>query len=106
TSTGPGSSRTSCKSPEGPIGRTSCRARLLRSSRWHDLVMTSLPFDDTADFEDADRGLIGSLVPCVVTTDDGRVIWDNDAYAFLEGDCPDTANPSLWRQGQLCAKQG
>jgi alkyl sulfatase BDS1-like metallo-beta-lactamase superfamily hydrolase len=42
----------------------------------------------------------------VVTTDDGRVIWDNDAYAFLDGDCPDTANPSLWRQGQLCAKQG
>ena len=34
------------------------------------------------------------------------MIWDNDAYAFLDGDCPDTANPSLWRQGQLCAKQG
>src|SRR4029078_12290649 len=65
-----------------------------------------LPFDDTTDFDDADRGLVGSLVPCVVTTDDGRVIWDNDAYAFLDGDCPDTANPSLWRQGQLCAKQG
>ena len=33
-------------------------------------------------------------------------MWDNDAYAFLEGDCPDTAHPSLWRQSQLCAKQG
>ena len=42
----------------------------------------------------------------MVTADDGRVIWDNDAYAFLDGDCPDTANPSLWRQSQLCAKQG
>ncbi len=68
--------------------------------------MTTLPFDDTTDFEDADRGLIGSLVPCVVTADDGRVVWDNDAYAFLDADCPDTANPSLWRQSQLCAKQG
>ncbi|MGH8984172.1 MAG: alkyl/aryl-sulfatase [Acidimicrobiia bacterium] len=68
--------------------------------------MSTLPFDETTDFEDADRGLIGSLVPAVVKTDDGRVVWDNDAYAFLDGDCPDTANPSLWRQSQLCAKQG
>jgi alkyl sulfatase BDS1-like metallo-beta-lactamase superfamily hydrolase len=68
--------------------------------------MPALPFDDTTDFDDADRGLIGSLAPCVVTTDDGRVIWNNDAYAFLDADCPDTANPSLWRQGQLVSKQG
>ena len=64
------------------------------------------PFHDSEDFDDADRGFVGSMQPCVVTTEDGRVIWDNDAYAFLEGDCPDTANPSLWRQSQLCAKQG
>jgi len=68
--------------------------------------MTTYPFHDTTDFEDADRGLIGSLVPGVVKATDGRVIWDNDAYAFLDADCPDTANPSLWRQSQLCAKQG
>ncbi len=64
------------------------------------------PFHDRQDFDDAERGFVGSMEPCVVTTEDGRVIWDNDAYAFLEGDCPDTANPSLWRQSQLCAKQG
>jgi alkyl sulfatase BDS1-like metallo-beta-lactamase superfamily hydrolase len=64
------------------------------------------PFQDVQDFEDADHGFVGAMEPCVVTTEDGRVIWDNDAYAFLEGDCPDTANPSLWRQSQLCAKQG
>ena len=68
--------------------------------------MTTYPFHDTTDFEDADRGLIVSLVPGVVKADDGRVVWDNDAYAFLDADCPDTANPSLWRQSQLCAKQG
>ena len=27
-------------------------------------------------------------------------------YAFLDADCPDTAHPSLWRQGQLVARQG
>ena len=36
----------------------------------------------------------------------GRVVWDNDAFAFLQGDCPATASPSLWRQSQLCARQG
>lgn len=68
--------------------------------------MSDLPFEDRTDFEDADRGFIAKLDPGVVTADDGRVVWDNDAYAFLAGDCPETANPSLWRQGQLCAKQG
>ena len=42
-----------------------------------------------------------ALSPRVVKAADGRVVWDNDAYAFLDGECPATANPSLWRQGQL-----
>ena len=67
---------------------------------------SNLPFDDTADFDDADRGFIAALEPCVVKAADGRVVWDNDAYAFLTGDAPTTVHPSLWRQCQLCAKQG
>jgi alkyl sulfatase BDS1-like metallo-beta-lactamase superfamily hydrolase len=62
--------------------------------------------DDVSDFADADRGWIASLEPAVVTAEDGRVVWDNDAYDFLDGECPDTAHPSLWRQGQLVARQG
>ena len=65
-----------------------------------------LPFEDTADFDDADRGFIGALQPCVIKAADGRVVWDNDAYAFLAGEAPPTVHPSLWRQSQLCAKQG
>ncbi|WP_331772553.1 MBL fold metallo-hydrolase (plasmid) [Embleya sp. NBC_00888] len=68
--------------------------------------MGTLPFEDTTDFENAGRGFIAALVPGVVKSADGRVVYDNDAYGFLEGDCPHTANPSLWRQAQLCAKQG
>lgn len=49
---------------------------------------------------------MASLTPGIVKNADGRVVWDNDAYAFLNGPCPETANPSLWRQSQLCAKQG
>jgi len=64
------------------------------------------PFHDTTDFVDADRGFVGALDPGVVTDASGRVVWDNDSYAFLGGECPDTAHPSLWRQGQLVSKQG
>ncbi|TVS77951.1 alkyl/aryl-sulfatase [Mycobacterium helveticum] len=65
-----------------------------------------LPFEDTTDFRDADRGFIAALSPCVIKADDGRVVWDNDAYAFLGGPAPATVHPSLWRQSTLAAKQG
>ena len=72
----------------------------------HRAHLTGLPLDDSRDFEDADRGFIAALQPCVITAADGRVVWDNDAYAFLDGDAPTSVHPSLWRQSQLCAKQG
>lgn len=64
-----------------------------------------LPFDDTQDFEDANRGLVAPLDEPVLA-EDGTVLWDNSTYDFLEGDCPDTVNPSLWRQCQLAAIDG
>jgi alkyl sulfatase BDS1-like metallo-beta-lactamase superfamily hydrolase len=66
----------------------------------------SLPFDDTRDFEDADRGFITAAKPCIVKAADGRVVWDNDSYSFLSGDAPTSVHPSLWRQSMLAAKQG
>ncbi|MEU4838646.1 alkyl/aryl-sulfatase [Nocardia testacea] len=69
-------------------------------------MTTELDFDDTADFGNATRGFMAELDPPVVTAADGSVVYDIGAYEFLDGDCPDTANPSLWRQGQLCSKQG
>ena len=68
--------------------------------------LSNLPFADTADFTDADRGFIAALEPCVVKAADGRVVWDNDVYSFLSGDAPPSVHPSLWRQSQLVAKQG
>lgn len=55
---------------------------------------------------DVDRGLIARLEPGQIKDADGRVVWDADAYAFLEQECPSTANPSLWRHARLCARQG
>ena len=68
--------------------------------------LRSLPFEDTADFAAADRGFIAALNPCVVTAADGRTVWDNDVYSFLNGDAPVSVHPSLWRQSILAAKQG
>jgi alkyl sulfatase BDS1-like metallo-beta-lactamase superfamily hydrolase len=68
--------------------------------------LRTLPLHDTADFAAADRGFLGALTPCVVTGADGRVVYDNDAYAFLDGDAPTSVHPSLWRQSTLAVKQG
>ncbi|MEW2353654.1 alkyl sulfatase dimerization domain-containing protein [Spirillospora sp. NPDC029432] len=68
--------------------------------------MGDLAFGDRTDFENAERGLVGSLTPGVVKDASGRVVWDGDAFGFLDGPCPESVHPSLWRQSQLCAKQG
>lgn len=68
--------------------------------------MGDYPFDDRQDFDDAERGFLGTLKDPLVKNERGEVVWDCDAYAFMAGECPDTANPSLWRQGQLVAKHG
>ncbi|MET7795002.1 hypothetical protein ABZV25_14810 [Micrococcus luteus] len=65
-----------------------------------------LPFDDLTDFENADRGFIAALDPPVITDAEAQIVYDGNAYAFLDEDCPDTAHPSLWRQSQLCARHG
>lgn len=69
-------------------------------------VRMRLPFADTEDFEEARRGLIGSLSDAVIRATDGRVVWDANAYGFLDGECPATVNPSLWRQSQLVSMHG
>lgn len=74
--------------------------------RQQEEVRNSLPFADTRDFEDAAKNLIDTRRPNVVTDANGRVVWDNDAYNPLQGDPPNEANPSLWRQCQLTATDG
>jgi hypothetical protein len=66
----------------------------------------SADLSDRTDFVNADRGFVGALEPMVIKAADGRVVWDMDSWGFLDADCPDTANPSLWRQAQLTAKHG
>ena len=67
-------------------------------------VSNSLNFADRQDFEDANRGFIATLSPITITRPDGHVTYDLESMSFLDGEAPDTVNPSLWRQAQLNAQ--
>ncbi len=77
-----------------------------RISAANDAVRLELAIEDREDFEDARRGFVAALSPALVHGTGGRVVWDMESYAFLEGESPDTVNPSLWRQAQLNAIHG
>jgi len=66
----------------------------------------TLDYGDLQDFTDVDKGFIATLDDPVITAADGRVVWDCSRYDFITGDAPETAHPSLWRQGKLNAKHG
>ncbi|RRO18628.1 MBL fold metallo-hydrolase [Saccharopolyspora rhizosphaerae] len=64
------------------------------------------PFDDTRDLDDVHRGYLGTAPDPVIRDADGSVVWDLRAYDFLAQECPETANPSLWRQARLSSRHG
>ena len=69
------------------------------------LFAQELKLDDQQDFENAKRGFIAKPSG-KITTADGTVLKDFDAYNFLDGKPADTVNPSLWRHAQLNANFG
>ncbi len=64
-------------------------------------VADYLDMDDRRDFEAAQRGFMATLPEGIIKDADGAVAYDYGGYDFMIKDAPDTANPSLWRQGQL-----
>jgi alkyl sulfatase BDS1-like metallo-beta-lactamase superfamily hydrolase len=60
-----------------------------------------LPPDDGADFALARRGFLGTIPDAEVPG-----AWTQAPFAFLDGERPDTVNPSLWRQARLNALHG
>lgn len=61
---------------------------------------------DQSDLDEAARGLMAKPDSLVVTTADGRPVWDQDAYTFMQPEVPQSANPSLWRQARLNNQYG
>jgi alkyl sulfatase BDS1-like metallo-beta-lactamase superfamily hydrolase len=68
-------------------------------------VLESLPFADRQDFADAMQGFVGTIPDALITGKD-YPIWTMKPWDFLKNPPPDTANPALWRQGQLNAMHG
>jgi alkyl sulfatase BDS1-like metallo-beta-lactamase superfamily hydrolase len=70
-------------------------------------MLQALPFSDTADFDDAARGFLGSIESAKITSAQGRTVWSLEPYGFLlEAEAPATVNPSLWRQSRLNMHHG
>ncbi|WP_303749203.1 alkyl/aryl-sulfatase [Stenotrophomonas pigmentata] len=72
-------------------------------------VLTTLPFNDRRDFENAARGLLRKPDTLTITGQDGRPVWDLESYkSFItaESPAPDSVNPSLWRNSQLLLNYG
>ncbi|WP_417621025.1 alkyl/aryl-sulfatase [Parasphingorhabdus sp.] len=69
-------------------------------------VAASLPIADQTDFENANRGFLARIADDQILNEDGSVAWDARQFDFMQGDAPDTVNPSLWRQGKLNAIHG
>lgn len=70
-------------------------------------VLGTLPFDDTSDFDDANRGFVAPLPERQIRAKSGTMLWDLCAYDFLEkADAPPTVNPSLWRMARLNMASG
>ncbi|MGY3453817.1 alkyl sulfatase BDS1-like metallo-beta-lactamase superfamily hydrolase [Bradyrhizobium sp. USDA 4353] len=70
-------------------------------------MLETLPFGDTADFDDAARGFLGTIDDAKVTNAQGRTIWSLAPYRFLDAEeAPPTVNPSLWRQAKLNMHHG
>ena len=66
--------------------------------------LNKLNFEDRQSFEDASRGFIASIDPVTIKhSRSDRAVYDLSRLAFLQGEAPDTVNPSLWRQAQLNA---
>lgn len=69
-------------------------------------ILTELPFANRQDFDFAARGFIATRDDPKITDETGGVVFDLASYAFLSGEAPESANPSLWRQAQLITGHG
>ena len=70
----------------------------------------SMPADDGSDAADVARGFIATRAEPVIEKIDPNpwlpISWDLSKSDFVHGPCPDTVNPSLWRQAGFNAQHG
>ncbi len=86
----------------GPGSKAPSEYTLLHNKK----VEHDLPFYDSTDFVNAQRGFIATLEEGVIRDSAGTVVYSMKEYDFLAGPTPATANPSLWRQSYLNSVNG
>ena len=69
-------------------------------------IEKKLPLMDQQDLEFAKRGFITTAPDNKIVDRSGQLIRDLDLNKFLNGSCPDTVNPSLWRNSRLLFPHG
>ena len=68
------------------------------TSEVNSAMYSLLDFEDTSEYENAVRGLIDAPEVLELKDENGKVVWSQEAYSFLDDyeKAPDTVNPSLW----------
>jgi alkyl sulfatase BDS1-like metallo-beta-lactamase superfamily hydrolase len=67
-----------------------------------DAARASLPFDDTRDFQEFERGLIARRADPVIPNDAGGAAWDMSRFDFIDSaDSFDSIHPSMHRIARL-----
>ncbi|WP_315776375.1 MULTISPECIES: alkyl/aryl-sulfatase [unclassified Bradyrhizobium] len=93
--------------PVSGDGTKECKEASAAVGAAQQALLEALPFGDTADFDDAARGFLGTIDQAKVATAQGRTVWSLAPYGFLDAEqAPPTVNPSLWRQAKLNMHHG
>lgn len=66
----------------------------------------TLPVENGTDAKLAARGFIATRSDPIIRDEDGKPVWNLDAYGWMDGEAPSSVNPSLWRHQKLLAKHG
>ncbi|ENV05837.1 hypothetical protein F967_01584 [Acinetobacter sp. CIP 102637] len=56
--------------------------------------------NNTQEIKNAMKGFIAKPSG-KISDDQGNIVWDFDSFDFVQGNAPDTVNPSLWKQAIL-----
>ena len=87
------------ESQTNELGLTrNAKAASVYTSEINSAVYSLLDFSDTREYENAVRGLIDAPEALEIVDANGKTIWSQAAYSFLDDyeKAPASANPSLW----------
>jgi len=93
-----------------PLGKGAADGSIKEPSAFtrqaNDALLLYLPFSDSTDFKNANKGFIATIPGGEIKDENGKINYSMKSFDFLHEPTPNTANPSLWRQSKLDAING